>query len=101
MGQDRQPVNAEIEDQVGLLATIEPAELAQVHRHRLGAVAGGTEDSFDFPDVAQDGGHVGRAPLLAPAVVQDHDLHAATSASSRRPVIRRQAMSATVWISSS
>ena len=92
---------AEVEDQVGLLATIEPGEVAQVHRHRLGLVAGGPEDLLDFPDVAEDGGDVGRTPLVAAAVVQDDDLHAATSARSRCPVIRRQAMSATVWISSS
>jgi len=92
---------AEIEDEVGPLAAIEPGEVAQVDRHRLGFMAGGTEDLFDFPDIAEDGRDIGGTPLVAASVVQDDDPHAATSARSRCPVIRRQAMSATVWISSS
>ena len=46
-------------------------------------------------------GHVLRTPLVAAGIVQDRRFHHATSARSERPLIRRDAMSATVRISSS
>ena len=52
-------------------------------------------------DVAQDRGHVLRAPLVAAGIVQDRNAHQATSARSERPLIRRQATSATARMRSS
>jgi hypothetical protein len=52
-------------------------------------------------DVGHDGRNVLGTPLLAARVEQDRNFHHATSARSERPLIRRQAMSATVRIRSS
>ena len=66
-----------------------------------GLVAAVSERGLDFLDAVHDGRHVLGVPGLPAAIVQDRNLHAAASASRDRPLIRRQAMSATVRISSS
>ena len=55
----------------------------------------------DLVDVGHDRGHVLGTPLFAAGIEQDRDFHQATSARSERPLIRRQAMSATARMRSS
>ena len=92
---------AEVEDQVGAADPGEPAEVAEADGEELDLVAPPAEDVAHLVDVAQHRGDVLRAPLVAAGIVQDRNSHQATSARSERPLIRRQAMSATVRIRSS
>ena len=92
---------AEVEDQVGAADPGEPAEVAQADGEQLDLVAPAAEDVAHLVDVAHHRGDVLRAPLVAAGIVQDRNSHQATSARSERPLIRRQAMSATVRIRSS
>ena len=92
---------AEIEDQIGAADPGEPAEVAQADGEELHLVAPAPEHVPDLVDVAHHRGDVLRAPLVAAGIVEDRDSHQATSARSERPLIRRQAMSATVRIRSS
>ena len=92
---------AEVEDQVGPADPGEPAEVAQADGQQLDLVAPPAEDIAHLVHVAHHRRDVLRAPLVAAGVVQDRNSHQATSARSERPLIRRQAMSATVRMRSS
>ena len=82
-------------------ADSEPAEVAQADGQQLDLVPPPTEDIAHLMHVAHHRRDVLRAPLVAAGVVQDRNSHQATSARSERPLIRRQAMSATVRMRSS
>jgi D-alanine-D-alanine ligase len=68
---------------------------------RFDTLPAGAEHRPHLVDVLQHGRHVLRAPLGAAGVVDDGDLHAAAGVRSDRPLIRRQAMSATARMRSS
>src|SRR4051794_37732747 len=92
---------AEIEDQVGPADPGEPAEIAVADRKELHLVPPSPEHIAHLVDVAHHRGYVLGTPLFAACIEEDCDFHQATSARSDRPLIRRQAMSATVRIRSS
>jgi hypothetical protein len=92
---------AEIEDEVRPASAREPAEVSEPHRQQLDFVATAPEHVADLVDVGDDSRHVLRAPLIATRIEENCDFHQATSARSERPLIRRQAMSATVRMRSS
>jgi hypothetical protein len=52
-------------------------------------------------DVGHHGRHVLGTPLVAARIEENRNFHQATSARSERPLIRRQAISATVRMRSS
>jgi len=92
---------AQIEDEVDPADPAEPAEVAKTHGQQFHLVPPAPQDIAHLVDIAHDGRHVLRTPLVAAGIVQDRHFHHATSARSERPLIRRHAMSATVRISSS
>jgi hypothetical protein len=92
---------AEIEDHVGPAGPGEPAEVTQTDWEQLDLVTPPAQDVPDLVDVAHHRGDILRAPILAAGVVDHCHSHQATSARSERPLIRRQAMSATVRMRSS
>ena len=81
------------------------ADPAAPERDRLERTTGGRalELELDLVDVGQDRRDVLLVPVVAAAIEENPDLHAAARLRLRNacPLIRRQAMSATVWIRSS
>ena len=92
---------AEIEDQVGPASPGEPAKVPQPDRQQLDLMPPAPQDVAHLVDVGHHRGHVLRTPLFATRVEENGNFHQATSARSERPLIRRQAMSATVRMRSS
>ena len=67
----------------------------------IGFTVGTPEDVAHLVDVGHHCGDVLRTPLFATRIEEDRDFHQATSARSERPLIRRQATSATARMRSS
>ena len=89
---------AQIEDQILALHLLEPADVAEPHRNQGGFMAGPPQLRLDLVDVGEHRGDILLIPVVAATVVQDSELHAAARLrlSSAWPLIRRQAISATV-----
>src|SRR5436309_15699890 len=92
---------AEIEDEVGPANPGEPAEIPVPDGQELYLVAPAPQHVSDFVDVGHYRSHVLGTPLFAARIEENGDFHQATSARSERPLIRRQATSATARMSSS
>src|SRR5262249_12378453 len=93
---------AEIEDHVRFAAAVEPAEFAQLDRNQCGGIAAGLQAVLDLAGIARDMGDVLLVPMIRPGIEQDGSLHAAATLRSRLPpLIRCQAISATLRIISS
>src|SRR3954454_3825308 len=92
---------AEIEPQTAPPYPGEPAEITVPDRQELHFVAPPPEHIAHLVDVGHHRGHVLGTPLFAAGIEEDRDFHQATSARSERPLIRRQATSATARIRSS
>src|SRR5262245_20710661 len=91
----------EIEDQVMALDPGEPAKVVQMDGKEGGTMTTGAETGLNLVHIGHDCRDVGLAPLTRAAIVDDRNLHAAAALRSRRPEIRRHAISATAWISCS
>ena len=103
---------AQVEDEVGPAADIEPAHVVP-DGNALHLMIEGNEDAGDVVDRLHHPGDVLGGPVIRTGVVEDDDPHAdiavgagaawdaACSAPTSDPVMRRHAIRATSWMSSS